>query len=163
MAYCEAVDLIYGDIPMSSDEVSRRIAAASDEVDSYLAAWYVTPISPPANDPRARQTILTLKRITAQLASGRIITSMATGGEDTDVHAYGLMLLNEAHASLAQLATGTPDLPGAMKHQEDSSTVIPESELRGRVFNGDVQSEVDAFYGATTPGGLMRPAPYFGG
>lgn len=164
MAYCETSDLVLGGIPLPAPTTAATyVNAAADEIDSYLAALYVTPITvsmvpdsdPPTSvEPRARQTILTLKRINSHLASGRLITSLASGGEDTDVHAYGLMLIREALAALNQLKTGTPDMYGATK-----IPVTNESALRGQTFNVDPYSQVESFYGMTAPGGLMGPYP----
>lgn len=163
MAYCAEADLIAGNIPAADGVKKTYVDAASEEMDSYLSAQYVTPISVNVADPRQKQTSLTLKRINAHLASGRLITSMGTGGEDTEVHAYGLMLITESLNALKALASGAPDLYGATKHNQDDEGAVPESDLRGKVFNGDLQSEVDAFYSSAMPNGFFAPrGSYYG-
>lgn len=162
MAYCDSSDLVLGGIPMPAETTATTyVNAAADEIDSYLAGLYVTPITvpmipdsvPPAPvDPRHRQTTLTLKRINSHLASGRLITALASGGEDDQVHAYGLMLIREALAALNQLKTGIPDLQGVVKHE-----IANEASLRGAVYNVDPTSQVEDFYGMAAPGGIMLP------
>lgn len=166
MAYCESSDLVTGGIPLPANTTTQDyIKNASDEIDSYLAALYVTPITVPMLpdginpiDSKHRQTILTLKRINAHLASGRLLTSLASGGEDDQVHAYGLMLLREALAAIKQLATGSPDLHGSTKQEESN-----EADMRGAVYNVDPYSQVESFYGMAAPGGLMGNRSSLGG
>lgn len=164
VAYCDTADLIIGDIPLQAGVSDSYVVNAALEIDSYLAGIYVTPIT--ANleeDPRGQQTMLVLKKINAHLASGRILTSLAAGGEDNQTHAYGLLLLKQSHEALAQLATGAPDLYGAVKH-----TVTNESHGRGAVYGTDAYSQVDVFYDTAMPGGIanpnaLTPGVYYGG
>lgn len=164
MTYADSVDLLTGSIPVPAYvDKAQALKDASDEVDSYLASAYVTPIvlaPAPAEGPdEFRQTRLILKRITAQLASGRIITAAAAGGEDTDVHAYGRMLMNDALTALRKLATGEPALPGAVPVERTE-----EQKNLPIVTNGDPYSLVDAFYekpGAIMVQGAWPPVPPF--
>lgn len=165
VTYCVPGDLLVGDIPTVDGKKEQFIASATDEIDSYLAHLYVTPVVVAANATgRDRSTYLTLKNICAQLASGRLITSLATAGEDTEVHQYGLLLINNALDALNRLRSGVPELPGATKHEEQEGETT-EADLRGRTFNGDEASEVDGFYGMTTPLGIVNrglPPRYYG-
>ena len=165
VTYCADSDLLVGDIPVLDGKKAQFIASATDEIDSYLAALYVTPVVIAASvTGRDRMTYLTLKNICAQLASGRLITSLATAGEDTEVHQYGLLLINNATDALLRLKTGVPELPGAVKHEELPGQTT-EADLRGKTFNGDDASEVDGFYGLTTPSGMASrnlPPRYYG-
>lgn len=157
VAYATEADLMVGAIPTPAYiDKAAYLNQASDEVDSYLAAVYATPINLPDVSPNQidpeRETRLVLKRVTSQLASARIILAAAAGGEDTEIHAYGKLLLNEALRTLRQLATGEPMLPGATVNPN-----APEADGSGLplVVNGDAFSEVDRFYGLTNQGGLM--------
>ena len=159
MAYCEAENLMIGDIVVTGPEKTLYINDAADEMDSYLGTRYVTPIvldsSNDATNPPQRAARLALKRINAQLASGRIITSKATGGEDTDVHAYGLMLISNALAAIEAIRSGEVILPGG---EVLPGVVTPGSGTSATaplVANGDPYSQVDAFYAFTTPGAYM--------
>lgn len=168
MAYCMVADLLLGNIPTPAYiDKQKSVDAAAEEMDSYLAMQYVTPISQQIIDnPVNRRTMLVLKRINAHLATGRIITAAAAGAEDSEIHAYGKMMLDQALSALAQLATGTPSLDGATPVDNNKD----EANNRPSVVNGDPYSQVDAFYDIATPGSMMAPGggqtfgyPFYGG
>jgi len=155
-AYCAVEDLVVGNVPLPSTvDVATYIISAADEIDVKLGSVYATPIIPDELVSNSRIAILTLKNINAHLASGRLLTALTAGGEDTEVHAYGLMLIRNSLDALKALATGSPELYGAPKLDTFS-----EGKRRGGVYNVDAFSAVEAFNTMTSPTGLM---PYGGG
>ena len=154
--YCIAADLVVGNVPLpASADVNVYIKNAAEEIDAKLGSVYVTPIIPDEAIANSRVAVLTLKNINAHLASGRILTALTAGGEDNEVHAYGLMLIRGALDALRQLATGDPALYGAPK-----LTNYSESKRRGGIYNIDEFSQVESFTQLAMPGGLL-PQPVY--
>ena len=154
--YCTPEDLLLGDLPTPAYiEKDLYILNASGEVDAALSARYVVPIVlDPLNDTH-RVAILILKRISAHIASARIIMAAAAGSEDNRVHAYARYLLQEGQVALDALAKGNPDLIGPIPLEPDSS--MSDKPL---VVNADPTSPVDEFYRLTTPSGQPLNADY---
>lgn len=154
--YCTAADLVVGNVPLPSGaDVNKYIKDAAGEMDSILGSVYTTPVIPDPEVANSHVAVLTLRRINAHLASGRLLVAVTAGGEDDSVHAYGLMLINQSLEALHQLATGNPELYGAPKLD-----TFTESKSRGMVYNVDEYSQVETFYGMATPGGIMPPPSY---
>lgn len=121
---------------------------AADEMDVLLGQHYVTPIALDAADPAVRPAALALKLINAKLASGRIIMAADAGGQDKQLHQYGLSLVKEAQASLLMLSASSETLPGAEPLPVQGET----NEGYGpRIFNKDPASVVDFFYDTLNP------------
>ena len=159
-AYCEVVDLLIGDIPTPAYlDKQKFVDDAGDEIDSWLGARYVTPIVLQESLPAQRPSFLMLKRINAHLASGRLLLSAATGGEDTDLHRYGWQLIQDALAALRSLVAGEPVLVGAQP--ADTSGMASSEGSIPLITNGDPYSQVDGFYEVLTPGQTsVNPAGY---
>jgi|SRR5690348_1250597 len=103
-AYCASGDLVLGGIPTPAGlDQNKIVADAADEIDSQIGMRYLTPIDT-ANVPRPVQ--LLLKRINVALASGRLILAADSNGENQQLHAYGLSLINEAKEALRAIAAG---------------------------------------------------------
>lgn len=152
--YCASTDLLYGDMPIQSQvNVSQYISNAAEEIDAAIGLMYATPVVTDSSAAQ-RPLKLLLKKINAQLATGRIITTVAAMQENEQVHAYGLMLLQSAQEALAQLASGNTDLPGLVP--------VNETTTQGPIiYNQDSESMVNSFYNMTSPDGLsVRPWPY---
>ena len=161
VAYCTIADLLTGSIPSGTyiDE-AQYIQAAADEIDSALAMRYIVPVVVPAI-PQYAATTLLLKGINAKLASGRIITASAATGSQTETHAYGLFLIQQALEQLKMLTSGEYVLPGAPTATQPGNDTVPVL-----ISNVDAESQVEAFYNRVTgypplPGGDYPWAPYF--
>ena len=152
-AYCQTGDLLNGSIPLPSNiDPQKIIQDAADEIDSKIGYRYVTPIDLTEIDPTkdaavdgglkvSRPVRLSLKRINAALATGRIILAVASPQEQAALHAYGLSLVNEAAMALEMIRTGQVDLDGV--------DVIPNEapQVSGpQISNLDPESNVEAFY-----------------
>lgn len=142
VAYCGVTDLITGtEVPLPSDELPQKfINDAADEIDSKLGLRYVTPIVV-VDSPTNRVTILTLKRLNAWLASGRLLLSITSASEMVQLHAYGAEMIKQATAALDHLVSGDNPLPGA-------STINTDDQGRSGpiLSNLDAQSNVESFY-----------------
>lgn len=152
--YCSPSDLLIAGTRLPSPlTVEGAIASASDQMDSYIGARYVTPVLVDLLDPTKRQDSLVLQQICSNLTSGQIITSMAAGGSQNTTHAYGMYLLRFAFAQLANIQNGRTKLTTA-----ELLPVEPEDlTVRGpRIIQGTRVSLMDAFYESFQPGG---PAP----
>lgn len=156
--YCQPDDLLIGKIPLPRGTTAEAvIAAAANEMDSYLGRRYSIPVVVDAQVAEERSDALFLANVNAQLASGRLITSAASGGENTDVHAYGRMLLSTAIKALKDIQDGKYDLL--------SATPLPSqaNRLQGPIIiSKDKFSQVDAFYDSygTQPCGLREGQPW---
>lgn len=156
--YCTEADLLISGVrlPQGSQVTSQSvISAAAEEIDAAIGMFYVTPITVEESDPEKRFDTLTLKRINAVLATGRMITSMATGGEQNRVQAYGEYLLRFGWGLLEQIQNGTIKLTSATPIEQTDSN----GTRRGPLLVTDNQqvSLVDSFYQNFQPAGF---APY---
>jgi hypothetical protein len=148
--YSEVTDLLTGDIPLPGGLVPAKfLQDAQDEIDGALGQMYVTPFVLDDSDPAVRPTRLALKRISNMLASGRLILSLDVSGEKNNLHAYGLSLVNEAHAALTLLRASADTLPGATPLPK---TGIEQANRGPRIKNEDDHSHVAAFYDYVSPG-----------
>lgn len=147
--YCERDDLLTGDMPLPLS-AEGFIQAATDEIDSVLGVSYVIPLDMTTADPTAS---LTLKRIAALLASGRLILAQATGTEDDGVHAYGMYLLREGKELLARVNSGEFPLIGVPPRVVEVTGNTP------RIIHEDSISAVDAFYAMASRGQLVAFVP----
>lgn len=159
MAYCTTKQLLVGNIPLPRlVDPNSYVNDASDEIDSMIGFRYITPVVPYAEaNPQpavpyvlARPVLLLLKRINVWLATGRMILAIDSAGEDTQLHAYGLKLVSDAMTTLVDIRDGKINLDGTPEIIPDT----PDNHRGPAIFNGDVSSAVDDFYG---PNGPMGP------
>lgn len=149
--YCLPEELLLGKINLPRGvEPEGIIAQAANEMDSYLGRRYVIPVAVDPAIPEERADALYLANINAQLATGRLITSAAAGGENDSVHSYGRMLLSTALKALKDIADGKHDLRSAAPVDGVAST-----QAAPKIFSRDPHSMVDAFYNNT--GGIWSP------
>lgn len=154
MAYATEEDLLVGDLELHPAlDVEKFINDAANEINSKLGTVFQVPIpvgSTATVEPHAR---LTLKRINAHLASGRLILAVAQGGEDGSLHAYGRYLVNEAQGEIRQiLADPEGMLPGALVRDDLLTDTGPT------IAQQDATSPVEAFYGEfSSLGSLWGP------
>lgn len=132
------------------------ISIGSDEMDSYLGYRYVVPIPVNASDPTKAYGTQLLKTICAQLVAGRIIVSVAAGGEKSKTHDYGRYLIDNAHKSLCEIKEGKLNISFAAANTEEQARTQGPT-----IINGDRYSLVDQFYNEFEPQGFMacRPEP----
>lgn len=108
MTYCTNVDLLI-DHQMYTDvnEKDRFVKAAADAMDAKLGFVYVVPINL-ASLPEHEKSLL--KSINAQMATGRLIMSRSSAGQESQVNQYALFLLKQAESDLMAIANGHVDL-----------------------------------------------------
>ena len=144
--YCKANELLVGDIGGLDGLKDTFITMASEEIDGMVGFVYALPLP-----VLSLHVGLVIKNIARKLASGRLLLSQAAGGEDSQVHAYGQSLIDEAFRDLWAIRNGTIDL-GVPKITVASTGDAPT------IIEGDAVSGVDAYYAwmNNTPG---RPRP----
>lgn len=146
-AYCGTEDLLVGDIGGLDGLKPKFIQMATDEIDGMLGFVYVLPLG-----GLSAHATLIIKNIARKLASGRLINSQATAGEDNQVHAYGQSLIDEAFRDLWAIRNGDTDLGVPKIASMQTSGDAPE------IYQGDEFSGVDAFYAWMGSGpGYYRP------
>lgn len=158
MAYCVAGDLVLGGIPTPVGiDASKIVSDAADEIDSQIGMRYATPIDTSTSSTIPRPIKLLLKRINVALASGRLILAADSNGENQQLHAYGLSLINEAGAALKAIAAGEMVLTGVDPSPDYQPTVTTPL-----IDNLDAESAVEAFYGRVANPGYFYPGvgPY---
>jgi phage gp36-like protein len=140
--YCEVQDLQTGNIPAPSapnKTLEKYIEEAADEIDSHIGLRYSTPVVADET-PVTRPVKLLLKRLNAWLASGRFILAADSGGEDDQVHQFGLYLVTQALAALEAISSGKIVLPGIpLVEEEDSKETGPLAAFQ------DSESQVEGF------------------
>lgn len=145
MAYCDADDLLVGDIEYGQVDPIAYVNRAAEEIDAKLGFKYRVPIvalgTPPWNGTLAANEQLILKSINARLATGRMLCAVFASAEDNSSHAYGRSLIREAQDDLAAIMSGVVDLTSAQL--ADVPTVI-EDKLPS-IHNHDEESLVDAW------------------
>lgn len=159
--YCAEADLLISGTRMPVGmQVSAQtaISAAAEEIDAAIGMLYVTPVTVNENDPDLRFDTLTLKRINAVLASGRLITSQAAGGEQSNVHAYGEYLLKFGWGLLKQIQSREIELTSAVPIERPDENALRRGPLL--VTDNQKVSLVDSFYQNFQPGGFT---PYRNG
>lgn len=151
--YCELADLVLGNIPTPTD-AEKYIIAAAEEIDSRIGLRYATPVVV-ADTIEERPTELLLKKINTFLATGRLILALAAGGEDVQLHQYGLYLVNQSLTAIEAIVSGSVVLPGATPATEGSSI-----QTGPQIFNVDDASSVEAFqevFGNPASAAILRP------
>jgi len=148
-AYSAVTDLLTGNIPVPAYLTPQKfVDDAADEIDSKIGFLYQTPIDivteydpeSPTSVPRPAR--LLLKRINNFLASGRLLLAAAAGQEDSQLHAYGWSLIQEATAALNQIASGEIPIEGAVKVDTGDAAAVTAIIIN----NLDPESSVEAFY-----------------
>jgi len=156
--YCQLSDLLFGNIPVPTT-AGQYLDQGAEEIDSVIGLKYATPVVA-SDNVEQRPARLLLKRINIWLSTGRCILAISGGGEDDQLHSYGLYLVLEATKALTAIADGTVILPG----------VPPATETEDRasgpaITNVDNASAVEAFsdvFGnpASNVITAVRPIPY---
>lgn len=157
-AYSLPGDMLLGGIPPDSVvNQEKYVQDAADEIDSRLGFTYVTPM---VLTDAPRPVKLLMKRINNFLATGRYIMAVASPIEQQALHAYGRSLVENAEASLTQIAEGVILLEGVALVDESGA---PE-KVGPQIHNKDTESAVDAFYDrVVNPAyGVVFSSPYGG-
>lgn len=156
-AYCMVTDLLTGNIPTpAAVDPQKFVQDAADEIDSQIGFVYRTPVDIADSSPVVRPVRLLLKRLNVFLATGRLILAVDGGGEDKQLHAYGLKLIEDALMSLSMIANGQINLEGAPKLPGQEKTVMGPL-----VSNADSESSVEAFYNRVANPNWLPPFPNF--
>ena len=138
MTYSEVEDLILGNIPTPAN-AQKYVDDGADEIDARIGFKYATPIVV-GESAEERPVRLLLKRINNWLASGRLIMALDGGGEDDQLHQYGLYLVTEANKTLDQIVDGEIVLPGV-----DPASPSSEIVTGPQMTTGDAYSLVEGF------------------
>lgn len=153
MTYSEVSDLILGNIPTPAN-AQKYVDDGADEIDATIGFKYATPIAV-GESAEERPVRLLLKRINNWLASGRLIMALDGGGEDDQLHQYGLYLVTEASKTLQQIVDGEIVLPGV-----DPSSPSSEIVTGPLMTTGDAYSLVEGYsevFGNPATNALERP------
>lgn len=145
MAYAAVTDLLTGAIPTPAYlSTQKYVDDAADEIDSHIGLMYATPIdvTDVESNPVVRPVRLLLKRINTYLATGRLIMAATSNGEDDNLHAYGLSLVQEANAALKSISSGEIVLTGVLP-ADPNALARTTGPL---ISNVDPESSVEAFY-----------------
>ncbi len=158
VSYCDVTDLLTGDIPTSQFTPPQKfVQDAADEIDTYLGSRYATPIVLVVEGSRYPASLL-LKRLNSHIATGRLIMAAAASQEESELHAYGRGLVNEALKILRSIANGETDLRG----YEDTLYDSYEVPVGPAVMNPDPYSRVEAFYGNFPVHDMTTPRSVYG-
>lgn len=143
--YATAGDLMLGDMALGTAvSPDKYIQEAEEDVDIAIGEVYEMPYDVASPDAVER-TVILLRRITARLASGRLILAQAIGGEDQSLQAYGRHLIEEAEAVMNAIIDGRLEFEGP-------EPIVGATEYTGpTVYNHDKASAVDSFYEAFLP------------
>lgn len=134
-------DLLTGNIPTPAYlNIQKFVDDAGDEIDSKVGFLYSTPLDVADTSAMVRPARLLIKRLNVFLATGRLLLAADAGGEENQIHAYGVSLLREANAALDAIASGAIVLDGAAQVPGSSVATVPV------INNKDPESNVDAFY-----------------
>lgn len=140
--YCAVTDLLTGNIPTPSYlSPERFVNDAADEIDSRIGFVYVTRVDVSSNSPVVKPAKLLLKRLNVFLATGRMLMAVDAGGEDDQLHAYALSLVQEANECIEYIVSGQIRLDGAPLVEGEAPT-----ERGPMISNLDKESNVEAFY-----------------
>jgi len=145
--YSEDTDLLIGDMPLPKGMLPQRyVDDAANEIDSMIGFIYQTPVDISSDStPVARPVRLLLRRLSNNLASGRLIMAMTTGGQRQDLHAYGAKLVADAVEILKQIQAGDLFLEGVPLVERTGQD--PDSQFTGpQIANVDAESNVESFY-----------------
>jgi len=154
VAYSAVEDLLTGNVPTPQYlSPQKYVDDAADEIDSKIGFLYTTPINISTGTDVPRPACLLLKRINNFLASGRLLLAAAAGQEDSQLHAYGWSLVQEATAALNQIASGEIPIDGAEKIDTGDLAVVTAVIIN----NLDAESNVEAFYDR-----VLNPAYQYG-
>lgn len=156
MAYAAVSDLLLGDL-IVAESIDRQkfVDLAAEEMNSKLGWVYELPLRGAGSAPSATSwlelpahEVSILKTINNRLASGRLILSLYIAGEDSQLHAYGYQLVQEAMSDLMLIANGNVSLsahrtsaysregdtiPGISQHDDESLLLgFENSVMRGK-------------------------------
>lgn len=154
-AYCNEADLTLGDITIGPlIDKQSFIRSAADEINLALGRQFVVPVT--YQDIPANYLLKTfLRRVNAQLATGRLLMALATNIERDHIHTYAQRLVTDAQNALRSVLNGTINLPALVL------LVQPVAAVPQQWSNQDEYSGVDAFYNRVMPGGPGVPLPVY--
>ena len=131
--------------------LADAISLASDEMDGQLGYRYVVPIPVSASDPAKAYGTQLLKTICSQLTAGRIIVSVAAGGEKNKTHDYGRYLIERSLYTLCEIKDGKLNISFATENTDEQARKQGPMMAPG----ADAFSLVDQYYQNMEPQGFM--------
>lgn len=154
--YCDKKDLELSKsilLPPTLD-LDHEVMRAAEDMDALLGFIYTLPF-----DTLKDHEVLLLKKINADMATGRILLQLYGEGDGDALHAYGLRLVSEAESMLMKLANGEVDLSATR-----DATVDLDAQRGPRILNRDEESGVDIFENAVlrSEPSYWRPGPVSG-
>jgi hypothetical protein len=129
-------DLLIGDTEIGSLDASQYLDFALREINSVLGVIYVLPIPDTIPDYQKGS----LRTVQAKLATGRLLMAQGSGAEDTDINAYGKLLIQEAYNDLNRIGNNYELLTAV---RTTNSTGEDRTPL---VSSADKVSPFNAFY-----------------
>lgn len=143
VAYSDPGDLLLGNIPLPAYiDTTKLLQDVADEIDSRIGYVYQTPLDMTDTSPVARPARLLIKRISRNLATGRLILQVASPEENARLNAYGWSLVSESLEALRMIVDGEVVLDGALPAEGASTPAITAPQIA----NLDTESNVEAFY-----------------
>lgn len=155
--YCKADDLLLGNIPrppsQSQNDAQKYVDQAAEEIDAALGFKYQTPLVFDENNATQRPSRLLIKKINVHIATGRLLMAADAAGSDDQVHQYAKYILETGTQALQMIVNGDVELVGPQPINATGS-----SASGPRVFSGDTESNVEAFYDRVVP--VMSPTRF---
>lgn len=157
--YSDPTDLLLGNIPLPAYiDTAKLVQDVADEIDSHIGYVYSTPLDVTDTSSIARPARLLIKRISRNLASGRLILQVASPEENARLNAYGWSLVKESLDALNMIASGDITLEGATPAPGASTPAVTAPQIS----NLDAESNVEAFYNRIgNPNYTYMPADYY--
>jgi len=127
MTWAQEHDLLLGDLETGYLDKTQYLEFAEDEINACLGVYYVLPLP-----TLSTHNQLTLKVTQARLASGRLFLALASGGEDSELHAYGRHLIELAMGELSRIGrdyelmddSGNPVVNMAASGESKAATAV---------------------------------------
>ncbi len=160
MPYSVVADLLLDDLRLKPDFPKQKfVDQAAEEMDSKLGFRFALPLrlegelvpSPTTWLALPPHQVLLLKTINNRLASGRLILSIAVGGEQTSLHAYGYSLVQAALIDLMMVANGDVIF--------DTALLVPTTPFESKAPAGTNHDEESLLLGFENS--VMRDRPWY--
>ena len=158
VAYSDPNDLLLGNIPLPAYiDPAKQVSDAADEIDSNIGYVYNTPLDVSDTSSMERPARLLIKRISRNLATGRLILQVTSPEENARLNAYGWSLVSESLEALKCIAQGDIILQGADPAPNASTAAVTTPQIS----NLDAESNVEAFYNRLANPNYHHLGPYY--
>ena len=130
MPYATTADLLLGQLetrlPLEIN-ANEYLQAAADHIDARLGFKYVTPFVTTGGGALPSHQVKLLKGINAKRASGQMILAVTIATEDSNLHQYGLWLVQEADLELQAIQNGLVNLSAPLV-DSDGNPITPGTD-----------------------------------